>query len=248
MRNRWASGDKQGAMRNRWVLRTGLSLLALLAISGVNAGAQADLNCDDFANQADAQASLNGTYPEDPNRLDADKDWIACEDFFELTDEEAARVVPANLVNSADQPTPEPTPEPAPKPATDDAAPTVPDDAAPAAPLGPAGTGSRIDPPADLMAQVAACEVVAVSSRSIAAAGCPGVGTIVLRPPAGTPRMRSQVIIRPGAALRPANERVATAEQSATLDEGLGKRDRDQQERPRKKRQKGAGHASTRTK
>jgi hypothetical protein len=227
-------------MNSRWMLRTGLSLLAVLTLAGTDAGAQDELNCKDFANQADAQASLNGSYPEDPNRLDADKDWIACEDFFNLTDEEAARVVPANLVNGAGESTPAPTPEPAPAPATDNAA--------PATPVTPAGVSSRIDPPADLMAQVASCEVVAVSSRSIAAAGCPGVGSIVLRPPAGTPRMRSQVIIRPGAALAPASERVATAAQTAVLGGTTGKHHREQRERPRKKHQEAKRRASPRTK
>lgn len=35
-------------------------------------------NCADFASQADAQAVLRAD-PSDPNRLDADKDGIACE-------------------------------------------------------------------------------------------------------------------------------------------------------------------------
>lgn len=35
-------------------------------------------NCPDFASQADAQAVLRAD-PSDPNRLDADKDGIACE-------------------------------------------------------------------------------------------------------------------------------------------------------------------------
>lgn len=226
-------------MRSRWVLRTGVSFLVLLTLAEVNAGAQADRNCKDFANQPEAQASLNGSYPDDPNRLDADKDWIACEDFFKLTDEEAARVVPANLVGGAAQSTPEPSPTPA----ADDAAPAP----APAPAAAPASTSSRIDPPAELMAQVAACEVVAVSSRSIAAAGCPGVGTIVLRPPAGTPRMRSQVIIRPGAAFGAVTEPVATAAQIAHPDNPAGKRAREQRERPRKKRH-ATGHSATRTK
>ena len=233
-------------MKIRWMLRTGVPLLVLLTLAGVNAGAQADQNCEDFATQPDAQASLNSSYPEDPNRLDADKDWIACEDFFKLTDKEAARVVPANLVNAAGQSTPEPTPEPTLEPARDDAAPAAPAPVAP--PAAPAGTSTRIDPPADMMAQVASCEVVAVSSRSIAAAGCPGVGSIVLRPPAGTPRMRSQVIIRPGASFRPTDERVATAAQAAVLDDGAGKHHRDQRERPRKKRHKSTEHSSQRTK
>jgi hypothetical protein len=218
-------------MRTYRVLLSGVVLLGTLALGGANAGAQAELNCDDFANQPEAQASLNSTYPEDPNRLDRDKDWIACEDFFELTEEEAARVVPANLVSGAAETTPVPTPEPAR------------DDTAPAPVATSVETGSRVDPPADLMAQVASCEVVAVSSRSIAAAGCPGVGSIILRPPAGTPRMRSQVIIRPGAAFGRTGERVATAEQLANQDDTGRKRDREQRERPRKKHQ-GTGKAS----
>lgn len=35
-------------------------------------------NCGDFASQADAQAVLRAD-PSDPNRLDADRDGIACE-------------------------------------------------------------------------------------------------------------------------------------------------------------------------
>lgn len=37
-----------------------------------------DLDCADFANQAEAEENL---YPGDPNRLDADSDGIACEDL-----------------------------------------------------------------------------------------------------------------------------------------------------------------------
>lgn len=223
-------------MKSRWVLQSAISLLVLLALAGVNAGAQADLNCADFATQPEAQASLNRSYPDDPNRLDADKDWIACEDHFELTDAEAARVVPADRVNRADQSTPEPEPA------------STADASVPAPTAAPAGGSARIDPPADLMAQVASCEVVAVSSRSIAAAGCPGVGSIVLRPPAGTPRMSSQVIIRPGAALAAAHERTVTAAQTVVLDDAADKRHRGQQERPKKKRHKRAEQRAQREK
>ena len=74
--------------------------MAGLAFAGTTASAQGDLNCGDFRNQAEAQASLNESYPDDPNRLDADKDWVACEDFFGLTDEEAAREVGAVMVEA----------------------------------------------------------------------------------------------------------------------------------------------------
>lgn len=229
-------------MKRRWVLQTGVSLFTLLTLAGNHVVAQDDLDCGSFKNQAEAQASLNSSYPDDPDRLDADKDWIACEDFFNLTDAEAARVVPADKVNNADKSTPTPTPAPTP----DDAAP-VPAPTAPAAsPTEPTGTSTRVDPPADLMAQVAACEVVTVSSRSIAAAGCPGVGVIVLRPPAGTPRMRSQVIIRPGAALAATNERTASAAQTAILGHDASNRPRGEQVRPKKKRQQRAEHKAKR--
>lgn len=58
-------------------------LLAFLvaAIAGTSAAAQDELNCDDFATQADAQAELEAD-PSDPNRLDADGDGQACETFF----------------------------------------------------------------------------------------------------------------------------------------------------------------------
>lgn len=201
----------------------GVAILALLMLVRMDLHAQVDLNCDDFANQAEAQTSLNGTYPEDPNRLDRDSDWIACEDFFELSAEEAARVVPANLVSSATRPTSAPTP----------ASPAV--TTVPTPVTTTTAAGSRIDPPADLMAQVASCEVVAVSSRGIAAAGCPGAGTIVLRPPLGTPRMRSQVIIRPGAAFGSQSERVESSAQIVHRNHAERKRGREERVRPRQR-------------
>lgn len=220
-------------MKRHWVISCAAFVLVILAIARGNVAAQADRNCKDFANQTEAQLALNGTYPEDPNGLDRDKDWIACEDFFGLTEEEAARVVPANLAQSNAQSTPEPTP------ASSNATAPPPSDTA------PGSSSSRIDPPADLMAQVAQCEVVAVSSRSIAAAGCPGVGSIVLRPPAGTPRMRSQVIIRPGAAFAPLHETAAAAAQVARSGENTGKPE--ERKRSYKKHDR-AGRSATRTK
>lgn len=46
---------------------------------GSPAYAQEDLDCDDFATQADAQAVYDAD-PSDPNRLDADDDGIPCEE------------------------------------------------------------------------------------------------------------------------------------------------------------------------
>lgn len=62
-------------------------LLALAALTAAlvfawvpAAGAQTDLNCDDFEFQEDAQAVLDQD-PSDPNGLDSDNDGIACEDL-----------------------------------------------------------------------------------------------------------------------------------------------------------------------
>lgn len=232
------------------LLRTGV-IITVLATAGLaspaSLRAQDTLNCDSFGSQVEAQASLNSTYPDDPNRLDADHDWVACENYFKLSDANEARVIPADVVNggnnsSGQQPdsadtgaqnqdqAPPPSDQPTP-------APVVPDPAAVQAPGAPApetttpsGVSSRVEPPADLLAQVANCEVVTVSSRSIAGAGCPGRGVIILHPPAGTPRMRSSVTIRPGAMFA-APPRVATAEQ-ASASHGKGVRS---SERERKK-------------
>lgn len=65
-------------MRHRKVLLLlTAGALALLAYAPASASA-ADLDCADFANQAEAQESL---YPGDPHRLDGDNDGVACEDL-----------------------------------------------------------------------------------------------------------------------------------------------------------------------
>jgi hypothetical protein len=47
---------------------------------GGGGGGDGDLDCADFANRQEAQAELNRD-PSDPNRLDADNDGKACEDY-----------------------------------------------------------------------------------------------------------------------------------------------------------------------
>lgn len=53
------------------------SVLVLLMGITLTASAQ-DLNCDDFATQAEAQANLDAN-PSDPNNLDGNNDGVACE-------------------------------------------------------------------------------------------------------------------------------------------------------------------------
>ncbi len=52
--------------------------VALLGCGGGESGSAGDLDCSDFRYQQDAQAVLNSG-GGDPNRLDADKDGVACE-------------------------------------------------------------------------------------------------------------------------------------------------------------------------
>lgn len=53
--------------------------MALALVLSAPAMAQDDLNCDDFATEADAQAEFDSD-PSDPNGLDGDGDGLACED------------------------------------------------------------------------------------------------------------------------------------------------------------------------
>ncbi len=59
-----------------------LAILGALMLAPAT-GAQADLDCGDFASQAAAQAffEVQGGPAADPHRLDADNDGIACENF-----------------------------------------------------------------------------------------------------------------------------------------------------------------------
>ncbi|MCW2579637.1 MAG: uncharacterized protein JWR82_1238 [Blastococcus sp.] len=57
---------------------SGLLLTAALSFGFSGTASAADLNCSDFATQAEAQAVLTAN-PSDPNNLDQDDDGVACE-------------------------------------------------------------------------------------------------------------------------------------------------------------------------
>jgi Excalibur calcium-binding domain len=65
-------------MRLRSTAAAGVLLAATLSFGVTGTASAADLDCSDFATQAEAQAVFDAT-PGDPNRLDADNDGIACE-------------------------------------------------------------------------------------------------------------------------------------------------------------------------
>jgi len=71
-----------------------LAVTAALALPAAPAFAQDDLNCDDFPSQAAAQVELRRD-PSDPNRLDEDDDFIACENFREYPEGSARDETPA---------------------------------------------------------------------------------------------------------------------------------------------------------
>ena len=168
-------------------------LAAAVALPAAPLAAQKDrFNCADFSSQSEAQAELDRTAPDDPSGLDADADGIACESEFGLTDE----------------------PAPAERPRRDERGQR---DAADAEPLDapvPAQESSpsteEVDLPADVLARVEGCAVVAVSARDVSAAGCPGVGVVTFRIPADQPDMPDTVIITPGAPFTTASETAAS--------------------------------------
>jgi len=62
------------------IVASGLAVASsLLAAAPGFALSGADLDCTDFTSQEQAQGVYNSN-PSDPNRLDADKDGIACDD------------------------------------------------------------------------------------------------------------------------------------------------------------------------
>lgn len=71
-----------------------LAVTAALALPAAPAFAQDDLNCDDFPSQAAAQAELRRD-PSDPNDLDRDDDFIACEAYLEYPAGSARDETPA---------------------------------------------------------------------------------------------------------------------------------------------------------
>ena len=65
------------------------------------AGSGVDRDCADFATQQQAQTALDSD-PSDPERLDADHDGVACESFFDDTDEQDDQQVAVHPVGGVD--------------------------------------------------------------------------------------------------------------------------------------------------
>jgi hypothetical protein len=173
-----------------------MTLLLLMPVHQFSTGAQGDLNCSDFATQEEAQSELDRTFPEDPNRLDTDEDGIACETQFGLDEGNA------NSGNATSDDEEAPVPEPVAPDPLDGPLPEPEPVAAPARGPSPTSGGDRLASlPADILSRVTNCTVIAVSRRGVAAAGCPGVGSLTLRIPADAPPMIPTVVINPGAAL-----------------------------------------------
>lgn len=95
--------------------RLALLVLVLLATSlmGVSPASATDMDCADFATQADAQAFFIAAGAGDPHQLDYDGDGLACED-----NPCPCSTAPVPLVGTT-SPTPTPTPTPTATPTTD---------------------------------------------------------------------------------------------------------------------------------
>ncbi len=187
-----------------------------------------DLNCVDFENAGGfraAQDTLLDTWPEDPHRLDANNNGIACENYEAFAaDAEGAEPawvtlgLPAPEEGRRQTPAPEPAQAQTPTPAPDDRpnrrptpvpaapiAPTVPPaPVAPApAPLPGATQVPQLPPvsyrqalPADLLARVDECAVVSVSRRRLVATGCRDGHTVTWKQPRDAPNLKRTAVIR----------------------------------------------------
>lgn len=193
----------------RSVTAVGIAMLLTILPLQSRGVAQGDLNCSDFATQEDAQAELERTLPDDPNGLDRDQDGMACDTQFGLEDDsgnsEAERGDRGDSSGSGTADA-----DPLDGPVTEPAPPVAPV----AAPVTPVGDDPLASLPADILSRVTNCTVIAVSRRGIAAAGCPGVGSLTLRIPADAPPVRPAVVINPGAAFAEPATRVGNGQSS----------------------------------
>lgn len=182
------------------------------------------VTCADFEEQypntfTDEATKALQTYPDDLSSLDkGGQKGIACEEPGST----AADSKPASKTPKAPK-TPK-TPEPvAQAPADPTPAPPIPE---PASPAGIAGPGSleRVDVPADVMARVEGCAVIAISRRGVVGAGCPGIGSVAFRIPDDAPSMKGTVIITPMASRAvetgaPRESTAATGSSGSTRDD-----------------------------
>jgi hypothetical protein len=184
-----------------------LIALARLAVGPLSVAAQMEydfngdgkVTCDDFKQQypdtyTDEATKALQKYPKDLKQLNANASVndVACEG-------QPTKAAPAKATST-------PTPSPTPAPQT----------SAPAANAGAPETSSpeTADVPADVMARVAGCAVVAISARDVVGAGCPGVGNVIFHLPDDAPSMQDTVITEAPAA--PAAENGSGASNSAT--------------------------------
>lgn len=183
-------------MANRFAIAVTIITCAVTVPSfSMPATAQDRYNCDSFPNQAAAQAEYERD-KSDPYGLDGVRGptpggdaGIACESVFGIIEDYGSSgltpetseypAAPGAIYGNAD-PAPLSTEEPTPDPEV--------------------STSSNAAP-SDIMSQVEGCAVIAISARSIAAAGCPGVGSIAIRIPSDAPSMPGTVIISPQSTL-----------------------------------------------
>jgi hypothetical protein len=191
-----------------WTFRVLASLLVvgLVVVGGARPASSAKgdtLNCSDFNSQAEAQAELDRTYPDDPNNLDGDNNGVACEDEFNLTADEIAAITRAGQSsdnqsskkssnNAKSGRKTETTPEPSPTE-------TVTAEPAPETTPEPTPTLEDMQLPPDILNLVDGCAVISISARDVAAAGCPGAGTVVFSVPPGEPDLTPGIVIAPEA-------------------------------------------------
>ncbi len=153
------------------------------------------VTCADFEGQypdsfTDEATKALQKYPDDLSGLDdGGVKGVACEGqptSAAADSKPASRTPKAPKTPSSAEPTPV-----APSPPAQTPAPTI----APAT-AGP-GSPGLVDVPADVMARVEGCAVIAISRRDVVGAGCPGIGSVAFRIPDDAPSMKGTVIITP---------------------------------------------------
>jgi hypothetical protein len=89
-------------MRRTATAAAGVLLTAALSTGFAGTASAADRDCKDFASQADAQAAFDAV-PGDPERLDANGNGRACENYAYAAAAPAASPAAATVTATADQ-------------------------------------------------------------------------------------------------------------------------------------------------
>jgi hypothetical protein len=221
--------------------------------SSLDANGDGQVNCNDFPTQAAAQAALDQD-PSDPYGLDgavgpssSGDTGVACEAFFASGGSDPGAATSSEKQSAAkgsgkgqsgqtgsgtSKSTATPSVPRTPTPTATPSATGMPTPTAATAPSTGAAipaTGVASSIPSDVMSQVEGCAVISMSAHDVAAAGCPGVGVVIIHTPEDAPPFPDEVVITPETgspmmtpATAPNTGTVSTTTAPATRSSGSG--------------------------